>query len=174
MIPRWVVRSTFGLALVALAVSVYLTVVHFTTTIALVCSATDVINCERVTTSAQSRFLGIPVAVLGLAWSAGMVVLCSPGAWVSGRPWIRTARLALAGIGMAFVLWLLYAELLLIHAICLWCTVVHVATFALFVLVFVYGWAQEAEAPTAADRSGVGDGTGTSTHPGRTDVGSDA
>jgi len=40
---------------------------------------------------------------------------------------------AVGGIG--FVLWLLYAELILIGAICVWCTVTHVIAFALFVVV---------------------------------------
>jgi uncharacterized membrane protein len=38
-----------------------------------------------------------------------------------------------AGIG--FVLWLVYAELVLVGAICIWCTVAHVLAFALFVVV---------------------------------------
>ncbi|MBT8193429.1 MAG: hypothetical protein KJP22_08515, partial [Acidimicrobiia bacterium] len=37
--------------------------------------------------------------------------------------------------GMAFVLWLIYAELIIVGAICLWCTVVHVLAFGLFVVV---------------------------------------
>jgi uncharacterized membrane protein len=41
-------------------------------------------------------------------------------------------RMALAAIGVAFVLYLVYAELFLLNAICLWCTVVHVVTLALF------------------------------------------
>ena len=40
---------------------------------------------------------------------------------------------------MGFVLYLVSAELLIIHAICLWCTAVHVITFILFVLI-VTGW----------------------------------
>ena len=36
----------------------------------LVCTDADLINCEKVTTSAQSYFLGIPVAVLGLVFSS--------------------------------------------------------------------------------------------------------
>ena len=32
------------------------------------------------------------------------------------------------------MLWLLTAELVIIHKICLWCTGVHLVTFALFVL----------------------------------------
>jgi uncharacterized membrane protein len=68
-----------------------------------------------------------------------MCALCSPWAWRSAAPWIRTARLAGAVAGMAFVLWLVYAELFAIRAICLWCTVVHVLAFALFVIVVMYG-----------------------------------
>jgi uncharacterized membrane protein len=36
---------------------------------------------------------------------------------------------------MGFVLWLVAAELLIIDHICLWCTGVHVVTFALLLVV---------------------------------------
>jgi uncharacterized membrane protein len=138
-------RWTFLLALAASAVSAYLTIAHFTTPNLLACSASGTINCARVTTSAQSRFVGIPVAVLGLTWSIAMVGLCSPVAWKARATWIQPTRLTLVCIGMLFVLWLVYAELFIIRAICLWCSVVHVLTFALFVLVVPSGWAGEGE-----------------------------
>jgi uncharacterized membrane protein len=47
---------------------------------------------------------------------------------------VIVARLVLAVGGMGFALYLISAELLSIKAICLWCTTVHVLTFALFVL----------------------------------------
>jgi uncharacterized membrane protein len=78
--------------------------------------------------------IGIPVAVLGLAWFAAMVVLNLPAAWRSGAPAVTVARLVFAVGGMGFALYLISAELLSIKAICLWCTTVHVLTFALFVL----------------------------------------
>ena len=53
------------------------------------------------------------------------------------------ARLALACAGIAFVMWLVYAELFVIRAICLWCTAMHVLTFALFVVIVVFGWADD-------------------------------
>jgi uncharacterized membrane protein len=145
MTPRWVERSTFVLAMAALAVSVYLTIAHFTTPTVLACSASGAIDCARVTTSAQSRFLGIPVAVLGLVWSVAMVGFCSPVAWNSRAPWIRPTRLTLVCTGMLFVLWLVYAELFVIRAICLWCSAMHVLTFALFVLVALVSWSGETE-----------------------------
>ena len=73
------------------------------------------------------------MAPLGLAFFAGMAWLCRPSMF--RRPGVRWDRLRLAGVGvgLAMVLYLVWAELFKIHAICLWCTVVHVATFALFV-----------------------------------------
>jgi uncharacterized membrane protein len=39
---------------------------------------------------------------------------------------------AMAAAGVAFVLYLVFAELFLIDAICLWCTVVHALALGLF------------------------------------------
>jgi uncharacterized membrane protein len=137
--PRWVAPATFAMAIASTAVSAYLTIAHFTSPKVLACASSGVVNCERVTTSAQSEVFGVPVALLGLAWSLAMCGLCSPWAWRSVEPGIRIARLAAVVTGMAFVLWLVYAELFIIDAICLWCTVVHALAFALFVIVVLYG-----------------------------------
>jgi uncharacterized membrane protein len=120
-------------------VSAYLTIVHYTSPKLLACSASGLVNCEQVTTSRQSMILGIPVALLGLLWFLAMSVLCSPRAWRSGSRRVELARIAGVVAGIAFVLWLVYAELYLIGAICLWCTVAHVIAFALFCTVLLYG-----------------------------------
>jgi uncharacterized membrane protein len=145
--PRWVVRSTFVLALVAVAVSGYLTIAHYTSPHVLACSGSGAIDCAKVTTSAQSRFLGIPVAPLGLVWAIAMVVLCAPQAWRSTGRWIRPARAVAVSVGMAFVLWLVFAEFVLVGAICVWCTAMHVLTFALFVLIVIFGYASDPAEP---------------------------
>jgi uncharacterized membrane protein len=136
---RWVAPVTFALTIAGAGVSGYLTIVHYTSSKLLACVSTGVINCERVTTSAQSEVIGVPVALLGLGWFLAMCVLCSPWAWRSALPWLRALRLLGVVAGMVFVLWLVYAELFVIRAICLWCTVVHVLAFALFVIVVMYG-----------------------------------
>jgi uncharacterized membrane protein len=143
--PAWLASATLVLALAGTAVSAYLTYAHYASSTILACSGSGLVDCERVTTSAQSIIAGIPVALLGLLWFVATAALVSPAAWRSPRPWVRWARLADIGVGMATVLWLIYAELFVIRAICLWCTVVHVIVFALFVLVMLYGW-EEAEA----------------------------
>ncbi len=137
--PAWVAPTTFAITVAGTAVSAYLTIAHFTSPDVLACASEGVVNCERVTTSAQSELFGISVALLGLLWFLGLCVLFSPWVWRWTAPWLRIVRVATVTFGMAFVLWLLYAELFVIRAICLWCTVVHVLAFALFVIVVLYG-----------------------------------
>jgi uncharacterized membrane protein len=132
-VARWAVATTFLLSLVGLGISIYLTITHFRPML-LVCSSTGTIDCAAVTTSAQSYFLGIPVAILGLGNFVVMSVLNSPWAWRARSYWTHVARFVLAIAGMVFVLWLLSAELLIIDHICLWCTGVHVVTFALLIV----------------------------------------
>ncbi len=36
---------------------------------------------------------------------------------------------------MGFVLWLVHAELIIIDAVCLWCTVAHILAFGLFAVI---------------------------------------
>ena len=129
----WRVIVAFALSLAGLGVSIYLTIDHFAR-IPLACSNSGVINCQKVTTSAQSHFLGIPVAVLGLAFYVVMILINLPMAWWSKDRRIHQLRLGLTVVGMAFALYLVAAELLIIGSICEWCTSVHLITFLLFVL----------------------------------------
>jgi uncharacterized membrane protein len=131
----WLQLTTFALALAGLGVSIYLTIAHFTESTLAGCSETKgLVNCTKVTTSAQSYVFGIPVAVLGLAFYLFAVVIMSPWAWRAARREIHLLRIASLVVGIGFVLYLLYAELFLIGSICLYCTSVHVITFVLFVL----------------------------------------
>ncbi len=149
--PRWAVAGSLLAAAVGLGVSIYLTIAHYTTTVTLACPQTATVNCQKVTSSAQSMFLGMPVAVLGTAYFAVMLLLCLPAAWRAGGPgplrwlwWLRPLA-ALAGVG--FVAWLVYAELFILDAICLWCTAVHVLALVLFAVI-VLGTAAETESPS--------------------------
>ncbi len=128
-----------SLSLAALGVSIYLTIVHYTSPKLLACSANGTINCEKVISSSQSMVFGVfPVAVLGMAFYVFMVAINTPWAWRSPLPLIWWARLGGIITGIGFVLYLLYAELIQIGNICLWCTSVHVITFVLFVLLISY------------------------------------
>ena len=156
----WRVVTSFVLSLVGLGVSIYLTIDHFAK-IAPVCSGEGLINCTKVTTSAQSYFptagpLRVPVALLGLCFYVVMVVINSPMAWWVADRRVHIARLVLVSVGMCFALYLVACELLVIGNICLWCTSVHFITFLLFVLVVttvppMVGWDARARATYAED-----------------------
>lgn len=127
--PRRTVRridASLVFALVGLGISVYLTVEHYTASTLLACPESATINCAKVTTSRWSHVLGVPVAVLGLAYFVVMTALLVPAAW--RRRSLDPIRVTGAGIGAAMVVYLVYIELFRVDAICLWCTGVHVCT----------------------------------------------
>lgn len=132
---RWAAPTTLTLSLVGLAASTYLTVEHYSGSATLACPETGAVNCVKVTTSSYSEFLGVPVALLGLLFFVALTPLCLPAAWRSVNPWLSRARLVAVSGGVVFVVYLVWAELFRIDAICLWCTAVHAVTFALFVAV---------------------------------------
>lgn len=135
--PVWLRAASLVLSIFGLGVSAYLTVAHYTASVVLACPENATINCQKVTTSAESQLLGVPVALLGLIFYVAMVSLCLPQAWKVAK--LEPIRLALSGIGVLFVLWLVYSELVLIKAICLWCTSVHIVTIGIF-LCLLYGF----------------------------------
>ena len=148
--PRWLVPTSLALSVVGLLVSAYLTFEHYTGNETLACTVTDVVDCAKVTESAWSTFLGVPVALLGLLFFVAVTVLMLPSVWRRPEPWLDRLRLGLLTVGLAMALYLVWAELFRIYAICLWCTVVHVATFALWIVV-LFGQILSVPAGAAAE-----------------------
>jgi len=116
----------------ALGVSIYLTVNHYTTAVTLACPASAHINCFKVTTSPYASILGVPLVLLGLLYFIAMIPLQLPAAWRSQNQLLRRTRLAFTAMGVVMVFWLLYVELFLLNAICLYCTAIHILTVLLF------------------------------------------
>ena len=153
--PRWVPITTTVICLLAVAASAYLTYTHFVNPKGIACFLAkpgSLVNCGAVTTSKYSHPFGIPVALAGLVWAVAMLALCSPWAWRAASPWMARARLAGSVAGVATVLWLLWAELIKVRHICEYCTVVHILTFALFIVI-VLGAALAV--PAEPDRPGL-------------------
>ena len=156
---RRAVLLTLPLALLGLGVSVYLTYEHYSTSATLACPDTGAVNCVKVTSSSYSELAGVPVALLGLLYYVGVVALCLPVAWRATNPWVSRLRIAALAAGVAFVVYLVWAELFRIDAVCLWCTVVHVSTVVLFsVVVLLAALApaagEDQPAATAPERRG--------------------
>ncbi|MEO6877716.1 MAG: vitamin K epoxide reductase family protein, partial [Gemmatimonadaceae bacterium] len=75
-------RITLGLAVAGLAIAGYLTLLHYDSSIPLVCSAGSFVNCETVLASPAATVWHLPVAVWGLGWF--MVALGFAAAVVRG------------------------------------------------------------------------------------------
>jgi uncharacterized membrane protein len=80
-------------------------------------------GCETVQLSPWSRFAGVDVSLIGILGYAGLLALSlvalQPG--LSPQRWPSQLLAGLAGIGVAFTIYLTYLELFVIHAICRWC-----------------------------------------------------
>jgi uncharacterized membrane protein len=61
-----------------------------------------------------------------------MVAFQTPPAWASRAAVVRIFRVLWSATGIFTAIWLIYAELYRLDAICLWCTAVHVVAFLLF------------------------------------------
>jgi uncharacterized membrane protein len=127
-----------AICLAGIGISIYLLIVHYDRG-ALICSDTGVVNCSKVLTSSASVIFGIPVPIFGLVYFVAMGVLCLPAAWRSEAAWLAWGRVGGVVVGIGMVVYLVAQEALVLHTICLWCTGVHVLTFAMF-LVVVTGW----------------------------------
>jgi uncharacterized membrane protein len=132
-VPRWPWLIGTSLSLLGLGVATYLTYEHYTGSKTLSCPARGgLINCLNVTTSVYSKIHGVPVAVLGLVFFVVMLALQIPPAWSSSSRALRWGRVGWSLVGVGTAVWLVYAELVKIHNICLWCTSVHIISFLIF------------------------------------------
>lgn len=127
-------RWSAGLGLLGLVISAHLTAAHYLSgQVLLACASGGLVNCEQVTSSPQASLGPVPVAVLGVVWFGGWL-----GSWAARRasadPRVRMLRLAWSLAGLLAVFSLVYAELFLVGALCLWCTAVHALVIGLFLL----------------------------------------
>jgi len=139
LIPGWLAATALTWCVLGLGISANLTYEHLTGSTTLACPATGAIDCARVTSSAWSSILGIPVAPLGLVFFGLMLVLCLPAVLRRAAKRLDVARIWFCGVGVLTALYLLWAELFQMHAICLWCTGVHILTFLLFATLLLGG-----------------------------------
>lgn len=113
-----------ALALGGLAISTYLTILHYDDSIPVCVGGGG--GCEKVQESDYAELAGAPVALIGaIGYALIGLSLLAPGN--SGR--FAGALLGLVGLG--FSLYLTYLELFVIDAICQWCVASAVVMTAL-------------------------------------------
>jgi uncharacterized membrane protein len=129
-----------GMAALGLAISIYLTVVHYAR-VPLYCNTGGIVNCQAVTSSVYSVVPGtaIPITIPGMLWFVVSGALAVVALICLARAQPEPARLRLAhviwgGLGLVFVLYLVYVELVRLRQICEWCTAVHLLTLGTFLV----------------------------------------
>lgn len=128
------------MAVAGIAIAIYLITVE-AENVPLLCSSTGLVDCASVLNSSYSRvsFTSVPITVPGLLWFVGSGALAGFGLMRLRQGRAEPQRLRLAqflwsAAGLVFVLYLVYAEIVQLHRICAWCTVIHVLTLLTFLL----------------------------------------
>jgi uncharacterized membrane protein len=155
----WSAWTLVAMAAAGLGIGAYLTTLHYAGASPL-CASGGAFDCGAVVSSRYSFVPGtsVPITVPGMLWFA---VSGGLAAWSlrerrrgGAEPsWLRPLHALWGAAGLAFVLYLVYAELVLLHRICEWCTGVHVAVFiSLLLALSRLRPAHAGEAPRAAAR----------------------
>lgn len=119
-------RIAIALGLISSAIAGYLTLVHYEEDL-LVCSVVK--GCETVQSSEYAMLGSIPVALLGLIATLGMVVVAVARAFLPEHRFIATAVLTgMLLFSLLYLLYLTYIEIYVIDAICQWCVAFLIVT----------------------------------------------
>ena len=128
-----------ALGLIGLAFASASTWVHYKIlndpTYASFCDVSSTLNCTEAYTSRFGAFGGVPVALFGLLFFAGMlalIALCSPSPTASRN--LPGYVFLASTIGLAAVLYLAYASYFILHVVCLLCAGTYLAVIGLFLL----------------------------------------
>jgi uncharacterized membrane protein len=112
-----------------LGVAAYLTYSHYANQ-PIACAGLS--GCQAVENSEYSKLVGIPVAVLGMLFCAGLLALVV--ARLARLPlteeWAPVAAFSMTLTGVAFAAYLTYIELFVVEDVCIWC-----ASFATIITV---------------------------------------
>ncbi len=123
---RWQLLA-LAAGLAGLGISIYLTAVHYAG-VPLACPANGTLNCEAVLSSRYAIIAGtnVPTSAAGIVWFAVSMLL-----------WIRPSgriQLDWSTAGLAAVLSLVFVEIVLVGALCIWCTAAHVLVLLIFLV----------------------------------------
>ena len=130
------------LSLVAFAASSAAATIHYRMltdrTYHSVCDINTTWNCSAVYESAYGAFYGIPVALGGVVWSAGVTLLVLAGLVISARHGEGAASqipgyvFVLSIAGLSAVLYLGYASFFVLRVFCIFCLLIDIAVVGLF------------------------------------------
>ncbi len=129
---KWLYRISVALALLGLAVSIYMTIFKLTDNEKM-CIGNG--GCSKVNSSVYAEVYGIPVAVFGVggyAVIAALLFMENQNKFLKQNGTMLVFGFTL--IGFLFTLYLIYVELALIHALCPFCVTSQTTMTILFIL----------------------------------------
>jgi uncharacterized membrane protein len=132
---KWLYRASIALAIVGLAVSVYMTIYKYSGNDGMCLGSGD---CSTVNASRFSEINGIPVAVFGVVGFAAILIVHfyeDRAAFLRKNGALTIFGMSLAGF--AFTMYLVYLELYVIQAICPFCVASQVSMTLIFILAVV-------------------------------------
>lgn len=121
------------LALIGLMVAAYLSLYNLGLMGEIQCA---VGSCAKVQASPYAYFLGVPVALWGVAAYLAMLVVAVLGLqprFMHAR-WVSLALFGMAAVGVVFSAYLTYLEAVVIEAWCQWCVVSAIVVTLIFLL----------------------------------------
>jgi uncharacterized membrane protein len=124
-IPTWIVVLLIGFSFLGFLDASYLTIKQYQGDI-VPCSITE--GCDAVLASAQSKILGIPVSRYGVVYYLAILLLSI--ASLHNRNILRWV-VYIPFTGLAFSAWFMYAQIVIIHALCQYCIASAIITLQL-------------------------------------------
>jgi uncharacterized membrane protein len=129
---KWFYRALAALTIIGLLVSIYMTIYKITGNNGMCLGSGD---CSTVNASRFAEVNGIPVAVFGVVGYAAILLALlfeNRNSFLKENGTLLIFGMSL--IGFIFTLWLIYVELVLLHAICPFCVTSQVAMTLIFIL----------------------------------------
>ncbi|GAB2453759.1 vitamin K epoxide reductase family protein [Xylanimonas ulmi] len=134
-------RWLFGEMLVGALISLFAAFVLSTEAVnlardpaaSLACDFSAIFSCSTVALSWQASLFGFPNAFLGLAAEPVVITVAVLGLAGTRFPkWFMIAAQTIYLFGFVFAYWLFFEAVFTIHALCVWCLTVQLATTVVF------------------------------------------
>ena len=130
-------RAIAVLALLGVLDSAYLLLAKLGYIGSLSCTVSH--GCDVVNASPYSMFLGMPVSGIGVVGYVALFAIAIVGLQPRWLNDVRPDKLLalLSGVAVLFTLYLTYAEIFWLHAICQWCVISQIVIAVILVLAVV-------------------------------------
>lgn len=133
-IPKWIHISFIVISCLGFLDSTYLTIEHFL-------GRTPYCNllggCDIVTTSEYATIIGVPVALLGSLFYLTVLILTILSIDLKNNLPIKYVSL-LTIPAFAFSLWMIYLQIFVLRALCIYCIGSAIASIILFIIGIIY------------------------------------